>query len=168
VILLPVEGLLAPSHCVDSLRGAAPVPEAQVLYSLLVSSGEPVSLVSSQRSRQAVEDWLALEGFTRWVQLHHRGTSSLEWTEFRVSVIMAQLAIGRTLKFYVDSDPHLVRLATDAGVSSLLLVDPAQRVGRAGSNQQSYLAWDTLVDTIETRSQAQANLAAKGVDTSED
>lgn len=167
MIILPVEGVLAPLDCLDALKGMPPSPEGQSLYSLLIATGDPVVLLSAQRSRQEVEDWLALEGFTRWVQLHHRGVSALGWSEYRISVLREQLAIGRKFKFYIDSDPGMIKAVTDMGVPSLLVVEPGRRVGRISPSEQSYQSWDTLVNTIETRSQTKANLTARSLDVQE-
>jgi hypothetical protein len=162
MILFPVEGVLSLLDDVEALRGAVPLTEGQALYSILVASGAPITLVSAQRSRVDVENWLALEGFTRWVQLRERGNSPLGWYDYKLSVVSELLAIGRNLQLYVDTDPVAIAAVTDLGVPSILLVPPGNRVGRLiDTQEQSYEPWSRLVDTIETRSQARANLAAK-------
>lgn len=162
MIVLPVEGLLAPMDDSENLKGSPPVLEGQSLYSMLVATGSPVILLSSQREREVIEGWLNIEGYTRWVQLIHRGASPLSWYEFKLASINKLVAGGSKIRFYVDADPVTIAAVTDLGIPSLLSVSPGNRVGRKiTTTEQSYSSWDTLVDTIETRSQTRANLAAR-------
>jgi hypothetical protein len=154
MIVMPVEGFLTESA--DEIKGSFPSEEARNFYGVLVSSGQPVVLLSAQRNRRMVTEWLHIEGFQKYASIYAREDSPLIWPQFKMDRVRHLTAIGGRIQFYVDSDPTAVRQVTDMGIPALLLVAPGKRLGRVSSEEQSYTPWDSLVDRIETRSTVQA------------
>lgn len=162
MIVMPVEGLLCSEEL--DLRSAPPLEDGQRFYATAISSGQPVVLISSQRHRQSVEDWLHREGFLRYAAIHHRGVTPGSWPEFKLDVLRNLTSLGSRVHFYVDADPVSVGDAAEMGIASLLVVSPGKRLGRISPEEQSFTPWDRLVDKIESRSKVRAEFQKKLLD----
>ncbi len=159
MILMPVEGLLCSAEV--PITNAPPMEIGQAMYTLAQALDVPLVLISEQRVRAEVENWLVREGFLRWSKLLHRDTFPGTPLEFKVSVVNQMASQNQRIRFYVDADPTSVATIVGLGVQSLLAVAPGHQIGRlnVGDGPDSmYRPWDTLVQEIETSHRRRSEL----------
>jgi hypothetical protein len=155
-VIMSIEGVLTEgSTDTNSLNYESSVVGRSLFHSL--RPGSRVILLSQDHSKDRVRSWLSRENIVKYSDLICRPLDCpLEPDKWRIQKVKDLIGIGFHIAFFIDSDPHVISSALDAGVCGLLFASSATVPGR-NDKSFKYTPWYDLVETIERHSLIRAS-----------